>query len=197
MARESVLLVACESSGETPSSTGRIHMDLIGLFLIFCARIIDVSCGTIRILFLVRGRRGMAALIGFFEVMIYLTALGHILGGGRELTFVQMVVYCAGFSTGNFIGSLLEEKLMNAYVFLELIMDRTEETRRMVNDIRADGFGATVLYGRGRDGVRTIVKVICRRKDIPVIVAHTHNRGFICISDVKGCSGGQFRMMKK
>ncbi len=172
-------------------------MDLIGLFLIFCARIVDVSCGTVRILFLVRGRRALAALIGFFEVMIYLTALGHILGGGRELTLVQMVVYCAGFSTGNFIGSLLEERLMNAYVFLELIMDRTEGTRRMVDDIRADGFGATVLYGRGRDGVRAIVKVICRRKDIPVIVAHTHNKGFICISDVKGCSGGHFRMLKK
>ena len=172
-------------------------MDVLGLALIFCARIVDVSCGTVRILFLVRGRRVMAALIGFFEIMVYLTVLGRIIGGGRELTFIQMVVYCAGFSAGNFIGSLPEEKLMNAYSFLELIMDRTEETDRMIDDIRADGFGATVQYGRGRDGVKTIVKVICRRKDIPMIVAHTKNRGFICISDVKGCSGGQFRMMKK
>ncbi|MDI9370101.1 MAG: hypothetical protein GX181_09035 [Synergistaceae bacterium] len=172
-------------------------MDLLGLFLLFCARIVDVSCGTVRILFLVRGRRALAALIGFFEVMIYLTALGRIIGGGRELTLIQMLVYCAGFSTGNYVGSLLEEKLMNAYSFLELIMERNEETNRMIDAIRADGFGATVLYGRGRDGVRTIVKVICRRKDIPVIVAHTKNKGFICITDVKGCSGGQFRMMKK
>ena len=132
-------------------------MDYVGLLLIFCARIVDVSCGTVRILFLVRGRRALAAMIGFVEVMIYLTALGHIIGGGREMNWIQMVVYCAGFSTGNFIGSLLEEKLMNAYVFLELIMDRTAETKEMIDNIRADGFGATVIYGRGRDGVRTIV----------------------------------------
>ncbi|HOO87412.1 MAG TPA: DUF5698 domain-containing protein [Synergistales bacterium] len=172
-------------------------MDYVGLLLIFCARIVDVSCGTVRILFLVRGRRALAAMIGFVEVMIYLTALGHIIGGGREMNWIQMVVYCAGFSTGNFIGSLLEEKLMNAYVFLELIMDRTAETKEMIDNIRADGFGATVIYGRGRDGVRTIVKIICRRRDVPVIVAHTHNKGFICISDVKGCSGGQFRFQRK
>ena len=172
-------------------------MDYVGLLLIFCARIVDVSCGTVRILFLVRGRRALAAMIGFVEVMIYLTALGHIIGGGREMNWIQMVVYCAGFSTGNFIGYLLEEKLMDAYVFLELIMDRTAETKEMIDNIRADGFGATVIYGRGRDGVRTIVKIICRRRDVPVIVAHTHNKGFICISDVKGCSGGQFRFQRK
>ena len=50
-------------------------MDYVGLLLIFCARIVDVSCGTVRILFLVRGRRALAAMIGFVEVMIYLTAL--------------------------------------------------------------------------------------------------------------------------
>ncbi|HRX27101.1 MAG TPA: DUF5698 domain-containing protein, partial [Aminivibrio sp.] len=121
-------------------------MDPVGLILIFCARIVDVSCGTVRILFLVRGKRALAAAIGFVEVMVYLTALGHILGGGREMNLLQMVVYCAGFSSGNFIGSLLEERLLNAYVLLELIMDRNPETQEMIDNIRQDGYGATVLY---------------------------------------------------
>lgn len=179
------------------NTPGVVLMDLVGLILIFCARIVDVSCGTVRILFLVRGRRVLAALIGFVEVMVYLTALGYVLGGGREMNILQMVVYCSGFSAGNFIGSLVEERLLNAYVLLELIMDRTPETKEMIENIRRDGYGATVIYGRGRDGVRTIVKVICRRSDISVIVAHTHNRGFICITDVKGCSGGYFRLQRK
>ncbi len=172
-------------------------MDPVGLILIFCARIVDVSCGTVRILFLVRGKRALAAAIGFVEVMVYLTALGHILGGGREMNLLQMVVYCAGFSSGNFIGSLLEERLLNAYVLLELIMDRNPETQEMIDNIRQDGYGATVLYGRGRSGVRTIIKIICRRSDIPVITTHTKNRGFICITDVKGCTGGYFRLQRK
>ncbi len=172
-------------------------MDFLGLFLIFCARILDVSIGTLRILFLVRGRRGIAAALGFAEVMIYLTALGYVLGGGREMSLLQMVVYCAGFSTGNFVGSFLEERLMNAYVVLEIIMDKTPETKIMVEKIRSDGYGATVVYGKGRDGIRSIIKVICRRSDIPVVTAHTENRGFICITDVKGCYGGYFPMQRK
>lgn len=172
-------------------------MDILGLAFIFVARIVDVSCSTIRILFLVRGRRGIAAAIGFAEIMIYLTALGRIIGGGRELSLIQMVVYCAGFSAGTYMGSLLEERLMNAFVLLELIMDCTTETEEMVKNIRADGYGATVLLGQGRDGERAIVKVICRRSDIPVITAHTKDKGFICITDVKGCSGGFFRQQQR
>ncbi|NLK19529.1 MAG: hypothetical protein GX310_07035 [Synergistaceae bacterium] len=172
-------------------------MDVVGLLLIFFARIIDVSCSTIRILFLVRGKRFLAATIGFFEIMIYLTALSRIMGGGREMTFVQMVVYCAGFSAGTFMGSLFEERLMNAFVLLEIIMDDSPDTAEVIREIRAGGFGATVIHGTGRDGVKTIVKVICRRSDIAVITSYTRNRGFICITDVKGCSGGYFRMQRK
>ena len=113
-------------------------MDVLGLVLIFCARILDVSCGTVRILFLVRGKRIMAAAIGFVEVMVYLTALGRILGGGREMTLIQMIVYCSGFSAGNFIGSLLEERLLNAFVMVELIMEKTPETKEMIENIRND-----------------------------------------------------------
>ena len=114
-------------------------MDVLGLILIFCARILDVSCGTVRILFIVRGKRAMAAAIGFLEVMVYLTALGRVLGGGREMTLIQMIVYCSGFSAGNYIGSLLEEKLLNAYVMVELIMDRTPETNEMIEQINREG----------------------------------------------------------
>ena len=172
-------------------------MDFVGLFLIFCARILDVSLGTIRILFLVRGRRVIAAALGFAEVMIYLTALSYVLGGGREMSLIQMVVYCAGFSSGNFLGSFIEERLLNAFVVLEIIMDKTPETKAIIENIRSDGYGATVVYGKGRDGTRTIIKVICRRSDIPVVTALTENRGFICITDVKGCYGGYFTMQRK
>ena len=76
-------------------------MDVLGLVLIFCARILDVSCGTVRILFLVRGKRIMAAAIGFVEVMVYLTGLGRILGDWREMSMIQMIVYGSCFSSGN------------------------------------------------------------------------------------------------
>ena len=172
-------------------------MDFIGLALIFFARILDVSCSTVRILLLVRGRRLLAASIGFFEVMVYLLVLGRILGGGRTLSFPELVAYCGGFASGTYFGSLVEERIMNAFVMLELILEFGPETDALVARIRAEGHGATVIYGEGRDGAKAVVKVICRRKDISSIAGIIGDRGFVAISYVKGCWGGQFRMHRK
>lgn len=172
-------------------------MDIIGLFFIFFARIVDVSCSTIRILFLVRGRRLLATCIGFFEITLYITVLGRIMGGGREMTLLQTIFYAGGFAAGTYFGSLLEERLMNAYVLLDLIMNSNGETDEMIRLIRGDGYGATVLSARGRDGDRYVVKIICRRSDIPAITNRVQDKAFICISEVKGISGGFFRLKNK
>ena len=45
--------------------------------LIFVARVIDVSLGTARVVFISRGYKLLAASIGFWEVLIWLVAIGH------------------------------------------------------------------------------------------------------------------------
>ena len=90
-------------------------MDLTGMFLfitspefglfvlpvlIFCARIIDVSLGTVRVIFTVKGFKHISALIGFFEVMVWLLAVTQIM---RNLTnWVNYVAYAGGFAAGTF-----------------------------------------------------------------------------------------------
>ena len=172
-------------------------MDFFGLALIFFARILDVSCATVRILLLVRGNRFLAACIGFFEVMVYLLVLGRILGGGRALTMPEVIAYCGGFASGTYFGSLVEEKIMNAFVMLDMILEFGPATDELVSRIRSEGHGATVIYGEGRDGAKTLVKVICRRKDVSSVTCIAGDRGFVAISDVRGCWGGYFRMHRK
>ena len=98
-------------------------MEFLGLLMIFCARVMDVSCNTIRILFLVKGQRFIAACIGFVEVLIYMAVLGFILGGGKSLSVLELLFYCGGFATGNYVGSWLEEKLMNTFILVEVILE--------------------------------------------------------------------------
>ena len=93
---------------------GGAPVEVLGLLMIFGARILDVSCNTIRILFLVKGQRFVAACIGFFEVMIYMLVLGILLGGGKTLSTLELLFYCGGFAAGNYVGSCLEERLMNS-----------------------------------------------------------------------------------
>lgn len=167
-------------------------MSILGLFAIFFARIIDVSCNTVRLLFLVKGQRLIAACIGFFEVMVYMVALGYILGGGKTLSWLELIFYCGGFSTGNFVGSWLEERLLNTFILIEVIMDDSEDARLSIDAVRCMGLGATVIQGMGRDGPKLVLEIFCRRHDVRTVQSLFSDQGFVTISDVKRCTGGWF-----
>ncbi len=47
--------------------------------LIFLARVADVSLGTIRLIFVSRGYRYLAPLIGFVEILIWVLDIGQIM----------------------------------------------------------------------------------------------------------------------
>ena len=166
--------------------------EILGLFLIFFARITDVSCSIVRILFLVKGQRFLAACIGFFEVMIYVLVLGHILGNGDSLTILELVFYCGGFAAGNYIGAWLEEYLLNTYVLVEVIMDDEPGARTVIDAFRASGVGATVINGMGLSGPKLVVKIFCRRHDVITVQNFFGGQSFVTISDVKRCIGGWF-----
>ena len=83
---------------------------LIGGYLfIFAARVCDVSLATIRTLMVVRGQKLYAAIIGFFEVIIYILALGKIFSDLSNP--LNLLFYALGFATGNYVGTFLEGKL--------------------------------------------------------------------------------------
>jgi uncharacterized protein YebE (UPF0316 family) len=167
-------------------------MNILGLFLIFFARITDVSCSIVRILFLVKGQRFVASCIGFFEIMIYMTTLGYVLGGGKTLTFPELVFYCGGFATGNYVGAWLEEHLLNSFTLVEAIMDDNDEAQAAIGEVRARGMGATVIRGMGRSGPKLVLEIFCRRHDIGAVQDLLAGRSFVTISDVKRCTGGWF-----
>lgn len=80
---------------------------ILELLFIFFARIIDVSLGTIRMILVIRGDKLPAALIGFFEIMVYTVALGLVVGSLDDP--VKLIVFCTGFALGILVGSVIEE----------------------------------------------------------------------------------------
>ncbi|MDR3210468.1 MAG: DUF5698 domain-containing protein [Planctomycetota bacterium] len=165
----------------------------LSLLLIFCARLVDVTLGVFRILMVVHGRRLLAAVLGFFEVMVFLFTMSLILGGGKTLTLPELFAYCGGYAGGNILGSFLEHKLMNSYAMVEIIAEKNAGSSAMVNELRDAGLGVTVIAGEGRTGERLDIKVICSRKQIARVETISRPHGaFMFVSDVKGVSGGYF-----
>ena len=83
-----------------------LHSLLLAALLLFSLRILDVTLGTLRITYLVRGRRSVAGLLGFFEALVWLTAAAQVLGSLDSP--VKFVAYAAGYAAGTMLGVSVE-----------------------------------------------------------------------------------------
>ena len=81
---------------------------LAGLF-VFAMRVADMSLDTLRLLFMMRGRKALAGLIGAAQAAVFILAVSQVLKG--ELNFWTVLGYAAGFGAGVVLGMLAEERL--------------------------------------------------------------------------------------
>jgi uncharacterized protein YebE (UPF0316 family) len=160
--------------------------------LIFFARILDQSIGTMRLIFISKGLKYIAPFLGFFEVIIWLLAVGQIM---QHLdNWLSYIAYGAGFAMGNFIGIKLEERLSLGTVIIRVIL--TKEAPELVTSLTAQNFGLTLVDGEGAKGKIKIIFSIIRRKEIQGFVNTVHQfnpNAFYTIEDVKSSSDGVFR----
>jgi uncharacterized protein YebE (UPF0316 family) len=172
------------------TSTGLFEWVILPV-LIFCARICDVSLGTIRVIFITKGVRYLAPLIGFFEVIIWLLAIGQVM---NNLTNVaSYIAYGGGFAMGTFIGMLIEEKISLGLTSVRIITK--EEPSQLVNYLRSQNYGVTTVDGEGATGQVKMVFSIIRRQDLPDVVEvikRLHPGAFYSVEDVKSVSEGVF-----
>ncbi len=169
---------------------------ILGYLFIFFARLTDVSMATIRMIMVVRGKRFIAALIGFFEVSIYVMAIGKVLSGLDNP--INILVYASGFATGNFMGVFLEEKLALGNIVAQVISDH--EVMKLVGILRDKGFGVTVIEGYGRQGIRHLLNITLKRKDLQALyqIIDQHDKNaFITVMDTRSIRGGYFSAGKK
>jgi uncharacterized protein YebE (UPF0316 family) len=160
-------------------------------FLIFLARICDQSIGTVRILFLQRGHKLWAPVLGFFEVTIWLLAIRQIMQNLDN--WVCYIAYGSGFAMGNFIGMLIEEKLAFGKLVLRIIT--TAHTADLVAQMRKAGYGVTQVDAKGKQGKVDLILAVIERKDLPAVteLIETHQPdAFYSIEDTRMVNAGTF-----
>ncbi len=160
-------------------------------FLIFCARICDVTMGTIRVIFISKGIRFLAPIIGFFEVIIWLLAIGQVMNNLTNA--VCYIAYGAGFASGTFIGMAIEEKISIGLTSVRIIT--RGETTGVVQDLRRQNYGVTIMDGEGATGKVTMVFTIIRRQDLPrvlAIIRRSSPDAFYSVEEVKTVAEGVF-----
>jgi uncharacterized protein YebE (UPF0316 family) len=134
--------------------------------LIFCSRIMDVTIGTIRIIFVSKGMRYLAPLCGFFEVLIWIIVITQLM---KNLNHpIYYVAYAGGFAMGNYVGILMEEKLAMGLALLRIIThkDASALTKRLKNR----GYALTHLNAKGNFGAVKIVLIVVKRKELKNVI---------------------------
>jgi uncharacterized protein YebE (UPF0316 family) len=165
-------------------------------FLIFLARICDQSIGTLRIIFVSKGNRSAAPILGFFEVLIWITAISKIMQNLDN--YVNYVAYAAGFATGNFIGMIIEEKLAMGIQMIRVFT--TDRGMDLVGMLNRGGFGATTIEAHGSKEKIHIVYSIVHRNELgkALNVISTFNpKAFFTIEDIKAVNEGIFNPKKQ
>jgi uncharacterized protein YebE (UPF0316 family) len=160
--------------------------------LIFIARIFDVSIGTMRLIFVSKGMKILAPILGFFEVTIWLLAIGQIM---QHLDNVLCyIAYGLGFATGNYLGIVLEEKMSIGTVLIRVIPQK--ETTQLSAVLRENGYGVTEVEVEGMKGKVKMILSIISRKDIRDFIekVNFHNpKAFYTIEDVNAIKDGYIK----
>lgn len=169
-----------------------MELDLVNYILlpllIFATRIVDVSIGTLRVIFVSKGLKYLAPVLGFFEVLIWIIVVGKLMSGKTDM--IIYVAYAAGFAAGNYVGMILEEKLAFGKVLIRVIMQK--ESTRIIKKLRDLNYPATIVNGQGKNGRVKIAFSIVKKKDLSKIKAAIHEinpKAFYTIEDVKFTNG--------
>ncbi|HOI87120.1 MAG TPA: DUF2179 domain-containing protein [Lentimicrobium sp.] len=164
--------------------------------LIFLARISDQTIGTLRLIFLSKGQKMLAPVLGFFEVIIWLLAVGQIM---KHLDNVLCyVAYGGGFAMGNYIGMVIEEKLSLGSVLIRIIPKK--DTSELIAYLRENNYGVTSVKAEGSRGEVDIVFSIIQRKDIEHVVGIINQfnpNAFYTIEEVKAINEGIFKKPRR
>jgi len=139
---------------------------LLGI-LIFLARVVDVSVGTLRTISIVQGRTKIAFFLAFIETSVWLLVLSAVLPQVMH-TPILGVFYAFGFATGNVVGIMAEKRLAMGYTNFRVIT--TKFAREITSSLREKGFAVTTFEGEGKDGKVTEIYVASERKNLPTLV---------------------------
>jgi uncharacterized protein YebE (UPF0316 family) len=128
--------------------------------LIVLARITDVSLGTIRMVSVVQGRRSFAAVLGFFEALVFISVVAKVLLNMKQPVYA--LAYGLGFATGTYLGMLIEQRLAFGK---QLVFLLTPKGPALAEVLRAGEYRVAELKGQTRDGVLTILCVEIARRE--------------------------------
>jgi uncharacterized protein YebE (UPF0316 family) len=157
--------------------------------VVFFAETFVVTLSTVRTIFVARGWKTLAPLLGFFEVSIWLFAISQVI---QNLTSPGcFLAFAGGFSLGNFLGVLIEQKLALGNVVVHITT--REDPADLIKSLMAGGYGVTAFDAQGATGPVQVVFTVIKRKELENIVSiikRFDSKAFYSVNDLQSAAEG-------
>ena len=148
---------------------------------IFCARIMDVSLGTVRTVLTVKGKKGYASIIGFIEVLIWFIIVQEAMN--TELTSILIAIsYAGGYATGTYIGGFISQKFIPGTFGVQVIT--SIKNSELVTTLRKEGYAVSVIDVKGQEE---------RFDHLQSLVKSIDERAFLVVNETKMVQNGFFK----
>lgn len=167
---------------------GGIPSTLLPL-VIFSLRTVDLTLSTLRMLFIVRGRRSPAWILGLVQAILFIAGIAGVLGNLQDP--LNLIAYAVGFATGSVLGMIIETWLAPGHSLLRITSARRGRT--ILDLLHGEGRGATEISGHGMQGMVSLILCFVPRRHIDPVkrtVAETDPEAFITVEHVRQLRGG-------
>lgn len=163
-----------------------------GALLIFAMRVLNMTLDTLRVLFVMRGRKATAWGLGFVESVIYILVFNSVLTNLGNPIYIA--AYAGGFATGNVIGMWIEERLAIGFVRLQAISSK--RGAELAERLRTEGFAVTEVSARGKNGMVSMLNVAVLRKRVSLaakIIREVDEEAFVTTEEMRAVRRGFWR----
>jgi uncharacterized protein YebE (UPF0316 family) len=161
----------------------------IGALAIFGLRIVDVSCDTMRVIFAIRGKRGIAALLGFVQALVWIFAVGNAV---KHLdSMLHVFGYAGGYALGTFVGVTIERAIAYGVATVRVVSKHAGV--EIAEALRSAGYAVTEFPGFGRDGSVEILNSVVQRSHIDEVLGlidKWDKAAFVTVEEPKVLRGG-------
>jgi len=169
-----------------------------GPVIIFALRVVDVSLATLRILFTMRDQRTLVPMIGFFEALVWVLAVGTAIQNLNSP--IHILGYAGGFSAGTVVGLWIEGKLALGLATIRIIARDAARGEEMADTLRERGYGVTEFAGEGRNGKVQVIYMIVKRRQAQGVIQEVERMdpdAFITVEEPRAIHRGWVTRMRK
>lgn len=163
--------------------------------LICLAEMAVITFDTIRTIYIARGRKSLASLLGCVEVSIWLFAISQVMQNlNNPACFVG---YAAGFTAGTFLGIGIEEKLALGTLVVRIITNK--DATALIVTLREACYGVTSIEAQGASGPVQVIFTFIERKQLAHVVRIIEQADpttFYAVEDLRSANGGIFQTPK-